>query len=48
VVPKLSLTPGTVESVGPVAVGAHNEEIYCGRLGLSQDDLKSLRDRGII
>jgi crotonobetainyl-CoA:carnitine CoA-transferase CaiB-like acyl-CoA transferase len=37
VVPKLSLTPGTVESVGPVAVGAHNEEIYCGRLGLSRD-----------
>ena len=24
---------------GPVAVGAHNEEIYCGRLGLSRDDL---------
>jgi crotonobetainyl-CoA:carnitine CoA-transferase CaiB-like acyl-CoA transferase len=48
VVPRLSLTPGTVESVGPVAVGAHNEEIYCGRLGLSQDDLRSLRHQGII
>jgi crotonobetainyl-CoA:carnitine CoA-transferase CaiB-like acyl-CoA transferase len=48
VVPKLSLTPGTVESVGPVAVGAHNEEIYCGRLGLSRDDLTALRTRGVI
>jgi crotonobetainyl-CoA:carnitine CoA-transferase CaiB-like acyl-CoA transferase len=48
IVPKLSLTPGTIESVGPVAVGAHNEEIYCGRLGLTRDDLASLRDRGII
>jgi crotonobetainyl-CoA:carnitine CoA-transferase CaiB-like acyl-CoA transferase len=48
VVPKLSLTPGTVESVGAVTVGAHNEEIYCARLGLSRDDLDTLRARGII
>jgi crotonobetainyl-CoA:carnitine CoA-transferase CaiB-like acyl-CoA transferase len=48
VVPKLSLTPGTVESVGAVTVGAHNEEIYCARLGLSRDDLDTLRTKGII
>ena len=48
VLPKLSLTPGAVEHAGPVEVGAHNEEIYCGRLGLSHDDLHHLRTRGII
>src|SRR5207249_10010503 len=34
IVPQLSRTPGQVTSAGPVAVGQHNEEIYCGRLGL--------------
>ncbi len=48
IVPKLSLTPGTVESTGPVEVGQHNEEIYCGRLGLSRDDLAALREKGIV
>lgn len=48
VVPKLSQTPGVVDSLGPVEVGAHNEEIYCGRLGLSHDDLDALRARGIV
>jgi crotonobetainyl-CoA:carnitine CoA-transferase CaiB-like acyl-CoA transferase len=48
VVPKLSVTPGTVESVGPAAVGAHNEEIYCGRLGLTRDDLDTLHSKGIV
>lgn len=48
VTPKLDLTPGAIDSLGPVAVGAHNEEIYCGRLGLSRDDLDALRARGVI
>lgn len=48
VMPKLSETPGRIESLGPVEVGAHNEEIYCGRLGLSRDDLADLQTRGII
>jgi succinyl-CoA:(S)-malate CoA-transferase subunit B len=48
IVPKLSATPGTIASAGPVAVGAHNEEIYCGRLGLTTDDLSALRDNGIV
>jgi formyl-CoA transferase len=48
IVPRLSASPGTVENTGPVAVGAHNEEIYCGRLGLTLDDLRALEARGII
>jgi crotonobetainyl-CoA:carnitine CoA-transferase CaiB-like acyl-CoA transferase len=48
IVPKLGLTPGAIEHLGPVAVGEHNEEIYCGRLGLSREDLASLRARGIV
>jgi crotonobetainyl-CoA:carnitine CoA-transferase CaiB-like acyl-CoA transferase len=48
VVPRLSATPGQVRSAGPVTVGAHNEEIYCGRLGLSRDDLAALAARGVV
>ena len=48
IVPKLSLTPGAIESAGPPEVGQHNEEIYCGRLGLSQEELAALRARGVI
>jgi crotonobetainyl-CoA:carnitine CoA-transferase CaiB-like acyl-CoA transferase len=48
VVPKLSATPGAIESAGPVEVGAHNEEIYCGRLGLTRDDLEALRRQGVV
>jgi len=48
IVPKLSRTPGHVESAGPAAPGAHNEEIYCGRLGLTRDDLAALAKKGIV
>ena len=48
VVPRLTATPGAIDHTGPVAVGAHNEEIYCGRLGLSRDDLRALADKGIV
>lgn len=48
IVPKLSLTPGAIDHPGPVAVGGHNEEIYCGRLGLTSDDLAGLRARGVV
>jgi crotonobetainyl-CoA:carnitine CoA-transferase CaiB-like acyl-CoA transferase len=47
VVPKFSATPGSVDFLGS-PMGAHNEEIYCGELGFSQDKLKELRDSGII
>jgi crotonobetainyl-CoA:carnitine CoA-transferase CaiB-like acyl-CoA transferase len=48
IVPKLSATPGRIDSAGPVEPGQHNEEIYCGRLGLSRDELEALRTRGIV
>ena len=48
IVPKLSRTPGRVTAAGPATVGAHNEEIYCGRLGLTRDDLAALHDQGIV
>ena len=48
IVPRLTGSPGRVESTGPVAVGAHNEEVYCGRLGLSRDDLRARAARGIV
>ena len=48
IVPRLTESPGRVDSVGPVQVGAHNEEIYCGRLGLTRDELRSLAARGVV
>jgi len=48
VVPKLSATPGRVTWPGPIRPGAHNEEIFAGLLGLSQDDLRALRDAGVV
>jgi crotonobetainyl-CoA:carnitine CoA-transferase CaiB-like acyl-CoA transferase len=48
VVPRLAASPGRIDHTGPVEVGAHNEEIYCGRLGLSRDELGALAARGII
>ena len=48
VVPRLSLTPGQIEGAGPSRPGAHNEEIYGGKLGLSNADMTGLRERGVI
>jgi crotonobetainyl-CoA:carnitine CoA-transferase CaiB-like acyl-CoA transferase len=48
IVPRLTESPGRVEAVGPVEVGAHNEEIYCGRLGLTRDELHALAARGVV
>ena len=36
------------DTAGPVEVGAHNEEIYCGRLGLTRDEVQALAHRGVI
>ncbi|GAA2066880.1 CaiB/BaiF CoA transferase family protein [Williamsia deligens] len=47
VVPKLSETPGAVRHLGP-ELGEHNDEVYGGLLGLSEDDRADLRDRDII
>ncbi|GIF66618.1 succinyl-CoA--D-citramalate CoA-transferase [Asanoa ishikariensis] len=47
VFPKLSATPGRVRSTGP-ALGASNDDIYRGLLGLGDDDLSRLRAAGAI
>jgi crotonobetainyl-CoA:carnitine CoA-transferase CaiB-like acyl-CoA transferase len=48
VIPRLTATPGEVRHAGPLEIGSDNEEVYCGRLGLSRDDLAALRARGVI
>ena len=47
VAPKLSKTPGRIDSVGP-DLGAHNEAIYGELLGMSSDKMTDLKNRGII
>jgi crotonobetainyl-CoA:carnitine CoA-transferase CaiB-like acyl-CoA transferase len=46
-VPRLTETPGSVEWLGP-PLGAHNEEIYGGLLGLSETEMNDLSRRGVI
>ncbi|MGB5724334.1 MAG: CoA transferase, partial [Parasphingorhabdus sp.] len=47
VAPKLSKTPGRIDSVGP-ELGAHNDMIYGELLGMSGEKMADLRNRGII
>ncbi|CAA7601262.1 CoA-transferase family III domain protein [Acididesulfobacillus acetoxydans] len=47
VVAKFSRTPGAVKFTGP-SRGAHNREIYGERLGLSEEELATLKEAGII
>ncbi len=48
IVPRLTVTPGAVRHAGPLSVGEHNEEIYCGRLGLTRRELAELSARGVV
>ena len=45
-VPKFSETPGSVRWSGPWEEGSHNAEVYGELLGLSPDQLASLREGG--
>jgi len=46
IVPKLSETPADTKWLGP-ALGAHTEEVL-GALGYSQDEVRTLKQRGVI
>lgn len=46
-IPRLSASPGSVRWPGP-ALGAHNEEVYCGLLGMTAAELAALRDAGAV
>ena len=47
VAPQLSATPGGQAWPGP-PLGAHNDEVYGGLLGLTEEDLAAYRRRGVI
>ena len=47
IVPKFMATPGHVEHLS-APLGHHNEEIYCDGLGISREELKNLREEGVI
>lgn len=47
IVPRLTGTPGKVHGRAP-KLGEHNEEVFCGMLGVSADELASLRAEGVI
>ncbi len=47
VAPRLSETPGIVRHVGP-ELGEHNQDIYRDLLGISDDEMASLKSAGVI
>jgi crotonobetainyl-CoA:carnitine CoA-transferase CaiB-like acyl-CoA transferase len=46
-VPRLSESPGRATRTAPL-IGEHNREIYCGELGMTDEDLVALRASGVI
>ena len=46
-IPRLSDTPGQITRTAPL-LGQHNQEVYCGELGLSKQDLAALAAVGAI
>jgi formyl-CoA transferase len=48
VIPKFARTPGTIRWTAPTRMGEHNEEIYCGKLGMTRERLAELQEKGVI
>jgi formyl-CoA transferase len=46
--PRLSDTPSRVRTPAPARIGEHNDEVYRGLLGLSEEELTALADCGAI
>jgi crotonobetainyl-CoA:carnitine CoA-transferase CaiB-like acyl-CoA transferase len=46
--PILSATPGSLRMSWPQITGQHNEEVYCGILGMSKEELVTLKSEGVI
>jgi len=46
--PKFSRTPGSIRWAGAWKVGAHNEEVYGGLLGIAETELAALKEARII
>jgi crotonobetainyl-CoA:carnitine CoA-transferase CaiB-like acyl-CoA transferase len=47
VVPRLTATPGGIDWLGP-ALGAYNDDVYEGLLGLSPEQIAQLRSEGVL
>jgi len=47
IVPRLTETPGAVRHRAPM-LGEHNDEVFCGLLGMSSEEVEQLKARGII
>ncbi len=48
IVPKFSETPGAVRFPGPMTPGLHNDEVFREELGLSAEEMESLKAEGVI
>lgn len=46
-VPRFSETPGGIDHLGP-PIGAHNDEIYGDLLGLTPEEVRQMKDSGLI
>lgn len=48
IIPVLSETPGAIRNAGSVRPGQHNEEVYRGLLGKTDDEIEKLREAGVL
>jgi formyl-CoA transferase len=48
IVPQLTGTPGRIRNAGSATPGQHNSEVYGSLLNLSEDELGTLAEDGVI